>query len=90
MSETIVSDLRRESESWVNCTSDDLGGLPDIRGATIVDVFVSRNEVTLYALGRNGAQSLAVFVIEDQEIRQKVVSAMHPGVDVLSALRAAI
>jgi hypothetical protein len=90
MGETIVQDVLGELESWANCVSDQLIGLPDMRKATIVDVFVSRNEVTLYALGTNGAEAVAIFVIEDQDLRLKVATAMHPGVDVLAALRAAI
>jgi hypothetical protein len=90
MSETIVQDVLGEPESWANCVSDQLIGLPNMRGATILDVFVSRKELTLYALGTNGAEAMAVFVIEDQDLRQKIASAMHPGVAVLAALRASI
>ena len=90
MNEATVCDVLGESASWANCISDELVGLPDMREATIVDVFVSRNELTLYAKGTNGAQSMAVFVIDDQDVRQKIAAAIHPPVGVLAALRLAI
>lgn len=89
MSETI-SEILGEPESWANCVSDELDGLANLRESTIVDVFVSRNELTLYALGKNGVEAVAVFVIEDQDLRQKIAKAILPGADVLATLRLAI
>lgn len=90
MNEATVCDVLGEPASWANCISDQLVGLPDMRGATIVDLFVSRNELTLYAKGTNGAQSMAVFVIENQDLREKVATAIHPPIGVRAALRLAI
>ena len=90
MSETIVSDVLGQPESWANCISDELVGLPDLREATILDVFVSRNELTLYTSAANGAKALAVFVIENQCLRKKIATAMQPGLDVSTVLQAAI
>lgn len=90
MSETMIQDVLGEPESWGNCVSDQLVGLPDMQGATIVDVFVSRNELTLYTQGTNGAESVAVFVVEDQDVRKKIATLMQPGVEVYAALRTAI
>ena len=86
----IVSDVLGNPESWANCVSDQLIGVPDLREATVVDVFVSRNELTLYAQETNGSESVTVFVIEDQDVRRKIATAMPPGVGVLAALQAAI
>ena len=90
MNEKTVCDVLGEPASWENCISDELSGPPDMRGATILDVFVSRNQITLHALGTNGTESASVFVIQDQDLRQKVVMAMNPGVEVLAALRVAV
>ena len=90
MNEATVCDVLGEPASWANCISDELVGMPDMREATIVDVFVSRNELTLYAKGTNGAQSMAVFVIENQDLREKVATAMHIGANVFAALHSAI
>jgi len=90
MSETTVCGVLGEPASWENCISDELAGSPDMRGATVLDVFVSRNELTLYARSLNGTESATVFVIQDQDLRQKVATAMHPGADVLAALRVAV
>ena len=85
-----VSDVLGNPESWAHCVSDQLVGLPDLRKATVVDVFVSRNELTLYAQETNGAESVTVFVIEDPDVRRKIATAMPPGVGLLAALQAAI
>lgn len=90
MSETIVSDVLGEPESWANCISDELVGLPDLRAATILDVFVSPNALTLYAVAANGAEAVAVFDIENTGLRKKIATAMQPGLDVSTALKAAI
>jgi hypothetical protein len=90
MGETTVCDVLGEPGSWVNCISDEMTGSPDMQGATVVDVFVSRNEVTLYARGLNGTESATVFVIQNQDLRQRIVTAMHPGMDVQAVLRVAV
>lgn len=88
--ETIVSDVLGEPESWANCISNELVGLPDLRAATILDVFVSRNELTLYALAANGAEAMAVFAIENTGLRNKIATVMQPGLDISTVLQAAI
>lgn len=88
MGETMVQDVLGEPESWANCISDQMTGLPDLRGANVLDVFVAGDKLTLYAQGTDGAQSVTVFVIDDQDIRRKIATAFHPGAGVLAALRA--
>jgi hypothetical protein len=90
MSEMTVCDVLGEPASWKNCISDELSGPPDMRGATVLDVFVSRSEITLYARGSNGTESASVFVIHDKDLRQKIAMAMHPGMEVLAGLRVAV
>ena len=90
MEVTVVQDVLGLPETWANCVSDDVGEPPDLQGATIIDVFVSRNEITLYAIEAQGGEAVAVFVIEDQAMRRRIASALRPGADVLLALRAVI
>lgn len=90
MGETMVQDVLGEPESWANCISDQMSGLPDLRAASVLDVFVAGNKLSLYAQGTDGTQSVTVFVIDDQDIRRKIATVFHPGVGVLAALRAAI
>jgi len=90
MGETMVQDVLGQPEAWTNCVSDQLVGLPDMREATIGDVFVCRNKLTLYVRGADGAEAVAVFVIDDQGLRQKIATAMQPGENVHAALRAGI
>jgi hypothetical protein len=61
-----------------------------LREATILDVFVSRNELALYALAATGAEAMAVFVIENQGLRKKIATVMQPGLNVSTALQASI
>ena len=86
----MVQDVLGEPESWGNCVSDQLVGLPDLRGATILDVFDTGEKLTLYARGADGTETVSVFVVEDQDVRRKIAAAMYPGADVLAALHAAI
>lgn len=90
MGETMVQDVLGQPESWTDSVSDQAVGLPDLRGATILDVFDTGKKLTLYARGADGSETVSVFVIEDQDVRRKVATAMHAGADVFAALKAPI
>jgi len=86
----MVQDVLGEPASWANVISDQLSGLPEMREATIEDIFVARNKITLYARAADGTQTAAVFEIDNQDLRHKVVMAIRPGVPVLAALHTPI
>ena len=90
MGETMVQDVLGPPESWTDAISDQAIGMPDLRGATIVDVFENGKKLTLYARGVDGTETVSVFVIEDQDVRRKIATAIHPGVNVVAALQTAI
>ena len=90
MGEVMVQDVLGQPESWTNSVSDQAVGMPDLRGATILDVFENGKKLTLYARGMDGTETVCVFVIEDQDVRRKVATAIHPGSNVVAALQTAI
>ena len=90
MGETLVQDVLGQPESWSDSISDQAIGLPDLRGATILDVFENGKKLTLYSRGVDGTETVSMFVIEDQDVRRKIATTMHPGANVVAALQAAI
>ena len=85
---TTVRDVLGDPKAWPFCISDDLNGIPDLRDANIVDVFVTRQRLFLYMIGATGTAAVAVFFVEDQELREKTADALQIGAKVAAALQA--
>ena len=88
--ETIVRDVLGEPEAWANCISDEASGVPDMRSAVILDVFVKQQHIFLYIQGQDGGETLAIFFIEDQDLREKIAEALRTAVEVLEALQTSL
>jgi hypothetical protein len=85
-----VRDVLGEPSSWDNHISDGFEGKPDMDGATILDVFVSGNQLALYTRNAVGVEALSIFFIDDQEIRARIATQLMPGLDVHKAVEARI
>ena len=86
MSERNIRDLFGDPEGWENHISDGVDGMPDMNGATILDVFVSGNQVAVYTRNFEGVEALSIFFIDDPDVRGRVASALLPGASVYEAL----
>ena len=62
--------------------SDGEGGKPDMNGATIVDVFVSGEQIVIYTKSKQGVDALSLFFVRDPEIRARIAQALVPGANV--------
>ncbi|MDP9198093.1 MAG: hypothetical protein M3O07_02610 [Pseudomonadota bacterium] len=84
-----VCDVIGHPQSW----SDDLGqavGPPDFQGATISQVIAVGNEVAVCTTGGRCGSTFSVFNIEDADLRDRVVRALRPGLNVYEAAAAEI
>ena len=88
--ETTVQDVLGEPGEWTRCISNDANEMPDMRGAIILDVFVVRQELLIYIQGIAGSETVAVFLIEDQGLRQRTADALQIGAEVIAALQASL
>jgi hypothetical protein len=88
--ETTVRDVLGDPKAWPFCISDDPDGMPDLRRATILDVFITHQRLFLYLRGSTGTQAVAVFFIEDQDLRERAAQALQCGGQVEAALKTRI
>ena len=86
MSLRSLRDLFGDPEGWENHISDGVDDMPDMKEATILDVFVSGNQVAVYTRNFEGVEALSIFFIDDPEVRARVASASRPGASVHDAL----
>ena len=85
--EWTVRDVLGDPVAWPFCISDDVNGIPDLREAIIRDVFIAQQRLFLYLRGVTGSETVAVFFIDDQELRERTAEALQTGSDVAAALQ---
>jgi len=90
MDKRTVRDVLGEPESWSNYMRGEWRGIPDMKGATISEVVALGKEVAVHTKGAPGGDTFSVFVIEDQDLRERTIRALRPGVEVHEAVAAAI
>ena len=83
----IVRDVLGDPVAWPFCISDDVNGIPDLHEAIIRDVFVAQQRLFLYLRGVTGSETVAVFFIDDQDLRERTAEALRTGSDVAAALQ---
>jgi hypothetical protein len=87
MSVKTLRELFGEPDGWQNLMSDgEDGTMPDLIGATILDIFISGTQVAIYIRTTEGVEALAVFHVEDHKVRGRIANVMQPGLSVHEAL----
>jgi hypothetical protein len=85
-----VRDVLGEPESWPNSMNRTAPGTPNMEGATIWGVIACGNELAVHTIGAVSGPTFSVFVIEDQELRERTVRALKLGAPVREVVTAAI
>ena len=85
--ETTVQEVVGKPIAWPFLISDDPSGMFDVLGATILDIFVTQQRLFVYMQTVTGSQTIAVFLIEDQELRERTAAALKPGTQLADALQ---
>jgi hypothetical protein len=83
---TTVRDVLGEPRSWANRISDGLQNKSDMDGATVLDVFVSGNQLAVHTRSVAGTEALSIFNIANAEIRARIARLLVPGLDIYSAV----
>ena len=84
-----VRDFSGAPSSWQNLNDGDTKIL-DMDGATILDVFCSGNQLSIYARNAAGIESLSKFYIDDSALCARIAEALKPGLQVREALTSPI
>lgn len=88
--ETTLRDVLGDPKAWPYCISDGRDGRLDLRRATILDVFVAQQRLCLYLQESTGTQAVAIFHIEDQDLRERAKQSIQIGARVETALKTRI
>jgi hypothetical protein len=66
---TTLRDVLGEPTSWANRVGDGLSSKTDLEDATVLNVFVSGNQLAIYTRSAGGFEALSIFHIDDAELR---------------------
>ncbi len=81
MGKKTVGDVIGEPETWPFYLRGERIAQPDMRGVKIASVIAAGNHIEVRTFGPLGP-NFAMFVIEDEELRRRIVRAVLPGMDV--------
>jgi hypothetical protein len=86
-----VRDVIGEPSSWPNQISDgDHNEIPDMNGATIVDVYSSGRQLAIYTRNSASREALSIFYVDDWDLRARIANVLLPGLAVNDAVSIAI
>lgn len=84
-----LRDVLGEPSTWSHSiTSSRLR--PDMRDATIQDVFCTGSKLSLHTMSRQYGETMTVFHIPDANLRWRIMGAIQRGMSVLAFLRTAV
>jgi len=83
---TTIRDFVGDPRTWENHISDGDARTPNMDGATVLDIFVSGNHLSLYTEDGYGVRGLSIFHIDDPDIRTRIAKALSPGSNVVQAI----
>jgi len=90
MDTKIVRDVIGEPESWPNPMHREWQGPRDMRGATITEVFAAGDQIAVQTKGAVCGETFSTFVVEDQELRDRLTQVLRPELNVYEAVAAEI
>ena len=90
MSAKFVRDVIGEPESWPNFLHEEWQRSQDMRGARITEVFASGDQIAVQTKGAVCGETFSTFVVEDQELRDRLMQVLRPDLSVYEAVATAI
>jgi hypothetical protein len=85
-----VRDVIGEPESWPNLMHCEWQGPQDMRGATIAEVFAAGDQIAVQTKGAVCGETFSTFMVEDQELRDRLTQVLRPELSVYEAVAAEI
>ena len=90
MSAKFVRDVIGEPESWPNHLNGHSKEPPDMRGAVITDAFSLGDEIGVQTMGAACGETFSTFVVEDQELRDRLTQVLRANLNVYEAVATAL
>jgi len=89
MADRTIRDVLGEPSTWIHSVTSSRHR-PDMRDATIQDVFCTGCKLSLHTISRQYGETMTVFHIPDANLRWRIMGAIRRGMGVVSFLRTAI
>ena len=89
MANRTFRDVLGEPSTWSHSVTSSRHR-PDMRDATIQDVFCTGSKLSLHTRSRQFGETLTVFHIPDADLRWRIMGKITRGVNVLTFLRMAV
>jgi len=86
MSTKCVRDVIGEPESWRNQLNGHSKEPPDMRGAVITDAFALGDEIAVQTKGAACGETFSTFVVEEQNLRDRLTQVLRANLDVYEAV----
>ena len=90
MSKKCVRDVIGVPDSWPNHLNGHSREPPDMRGAVITDAFVSGDQIAVHTRGAACGETFSTFVVQDQELRDRLTQILRANQNVYEAVAAEI
>jgi hypothetical protein len=82
-------DVLGEPSTWIHEVTSSRHR-PDMRDATIQDVFCTGSKLSLHTRSRQYGETMTVFHVPDPNLRWKIMGAIQRGMEVSSFLRTVV
>lgn len=89
MTSRTIRDVLGEPSTWAHSATS-TRHRPDMRDATIHDVSCTGSKVSLHTRSIQYGDTLTVFNIPERNLRERVLSELRPGANVLKFLGTAV
>jgi hypothetical protein len=85
-----VRDVLGEPDSWPNFMHEEWQQGRDMRGAIITVVFAAGDQIAVQTKGAICGETFSTFVVEEQELRDRVMQILRPELSVYAAVATAL
>ncbi len=85
-----VRDVLGEPDSWPNFMNEKWQQARDMRGAIITVVFAAGDQIAVQTKGAICGETFSTFVVEEQEVRDRVMQILRPDLSVYAAVAIAL
>ena len=85
-----VRDVLGEPESWPSHLNGEHHGNPNMRGAFITHVIAAGDQIAIQTQGAPCGEMFSVFLIADQNLRERTVRALRHGAEVHEVVAATL
>jgi hypothetical protein len=85
-----VRDVLGEPDSWPNFMHEEWQQARDMSGALITVVFAAGDQIAIQKKGAICGETFSTFVVEEREVRDRIMQILRPDLSVYAAVATAL